>query len=242
MLTMLLPDPYPQRLALLVRHPNNAAALEKLLPSVRSSRDRMSLTELPPRRRLTPDARRAELLRAGERVFTQRPVDDVSIEDIAEAAGVSKNLIYHYFAGKRELYLETIRTAAHEMLARTEPDMSLEPIPRLRASIDQHLAYVEEHADGYIKLLRGAGGDPEVLEIVAATHRRVVARTMASLPLAGATPPPGLELALYGWIAFIDQVSIAWLENPAMPRDDVREMLVHQFVAILTASARTDRL
>src|SRR3954466_10909663 len=120
---------------------------------------RMSLTEVPQRRRLTPDARRAELLRAGEQVFSEKPYEDVSIEDIADAAGVSKNLLYHYFGGKRDLYLDTIRTATNEMLARTQPDMALDPIIRLRSSIEQHLVYVEEHRDGYIKLLRGAGGD-----------------------------------------------------------------------------------
>src|SRR3954468_7438580 len=202
----------------------------------------MPAAEASTRRRLSPGARRAELLAAGEHIFTSKPYEDVSIEDIAEAVRISKNLLYHYFAGKRELYLETIRAAAHEMLRRTEPDMALEPIARLRSSIDNHLAYVEEHAEGYIKLLRGAGGDPAVHAIVADAQRRVVERTMASLPLDGGTPPPGLELALYGWIAFIDQVSIAWLENPVLSRDDLREMLVHQFVAILTASANTEPL
>jgi AcrR family transcriptional regulator len=42
------------------------------------------VAELPPRRRLTPDARRAELLRAGERVFAEAAYDDVSIEQIAD--------------------------------------------------------------------------------------------------------------------------------------------------------------
>jgi AcrR family transcriptional regulator len=202
----------------------------------------MSLATASQRRRLTPDARRAELLRAGEHVFTEAAYDEVSIEQIAEAAGVSKNLLYHYFGGKRDLYLETIRAAVTEILIRTEPDMSLEPIPRLRASIDNHLAYVEGHADGYIKLLRGAGGDTEVEAVVAAARQKVVKRTIASLPLNGAVPPPGLELALHGWVAFVDEVSIAWLEHPALAREDLREMLVHQFVGILAASGRTDRL
>lgn len=202
----------------------------------------MELATLPQRRRLTPDARRAELLRAGERVFTERAYEDVSIEQIAEAAGVSKNLLYHYFGGKRDFYLATIRSATTEILARTAPDLSLEPIPRLRASIDQHLAYVEEHADGYIKLLRGAGGDDEVQAIVAAARQQVVDRTVAALPLNGAEPPATLLLALHGWVVFIDEVSIAWLEHPALPREDLREMLVHQFVAILTASGQTERL
>src|SRR4051812_18461325 len=90
----------------------------------------------PARRRLHPDARRAELLLAGERLFTEKAFDDVSIEDIAEAAGVSKNLLYHYFSGKRELYIGAIRAATQEMLERTEPDMRLEPVERLRRAID----------------------------------------------------------------------------------------------------------
>jgi AcrR family transcriptional regulator len=202
----------------------------------------MELATLPPRRRLTPDARRAELLRAGELVFTERSYEDVSIEQIADTAGVSKNLIYHYFDGKRDLYLETIRAAAAEMLARTAPDMSLEPIPRLRASIDQHLAYVEEHAAGYIKLLRGAGGDSEVQAIVTSARRQVVDRTVAARPLNGDEPPATLQLAHHGWVSFIDEVSIAWLEHPAPAREELREMLVHQFVAIVTASGETRRI
>ncbi|MEA2493768.1 MAG: hypothetical protein QOJ29_1679 [Thermoleophilaceae bacterium] len=200
------------------------------------------MQQTPPRRRLSPDARRAELLRAGERVFTSKSYEDVSIEDIAEAAGVSKNLLYHYFAGKRELYLETIRAATQEMLDRTAPNDELEPIESLRGSIDQHLRYVEEHAAGFIQLLRGAGGDPEVFEIVADARRHVVERTMERLPLDGATPPPGLELVLYGWVAFIDQVSMAWIEQGSMSREDLREMLVHQFIGILAASAKIDRV
>jgi AcrR family transcriptional regulator len=194
------------------------------------------------RRRLSPDARRAELLRAGERVFTEKAFDEVSIEDIAAAAGVSKNLLYHYFAGKRELYVATIRAAAEQMLTRTEPDLRLAPIERLRRSIDYHLRHADEHAAGYIKLVRAAGSDTEIAAIVADAHRRVVARIIASLPLDGATPPAGLELAVYGWIAFIDQVTISWLERGTLSRDDLREMLVHQFVGIVAVSGRTDPL
>jgi AcrR family transcriptional regulator len=182
------------------------------------------------------------LLRAGERVFTENAFDDVSIEDIAEAAGVSKNLLYHYFSGKRELYIGTIRAATQDMLDRTQPDRRLAPIDRLRDSIDQHLRHAEEHAGGYIKLVRGAGADPEVAAIIAKAHRQVVERTIASLPLNGTAPAPGLELALYGWIGFCDQVTIAWLERQTMTRDDLREMLAHQFVGILTLSGRTDPL
>src|SRR5438067_1687134 len=101
------------------------------------------MAEPPVRRRLSKDARRAELLRAGERVFSERSFDEVSIDDIATAAGISKNLLYHYFAGKRELLLEVIRDSSRRMLDATAPDSALEPMERLRASLRAHLDYAE---------------------------------------------------------------------------------------------------
>src|SRR3954466_2673525 len=101
-------------------------------------------------------------MRAGEAVFSERPFEEVSIDDIAAAAGISKNLLYHYFSGKRELYLAVIGEAAERMLELTAPDETLEPVERLHASLRAHLDYAEEHAEGYTALLRGASSDAEV--------------------------------------------------------------------------------
>lgn len=185
------------------------------------------------RRRLTRDARRAELLQAGERLFSERPFDDVSIDGIAAEAGISKNLIYHYFTGKRELFLAVITEAAEAMLAATEPDMTLPPGERLRASLDRHLDFAVEHAAGYIALMRGSG-DEDVAQIVAAGRRRGVERTLASLPLSGPAAPE-LELALHGWVGFIDAITLRWLEHADLPRERVRDLLAELFVSALTA-------
>jgi hypothetical protein len=66
----------------------------------------------------------------------------------------------------------------------------------------------------------------------------VVERTHASLTGINTHTAPGLVLALHGWFGFIDEVSIAWLEQPTISRVELREMLVGQFVAILRASRR----
>ena len=52
------------------------------------------------RRRLSPEDRRAELLALGAEVFGKRPYDEVRIDEIAERAGVSRALMYHYFPDK----------------------------------------------------------------------------------------------------------------------------------------------
>jgi AcrR family transcriptional regulator len=189
-----------------------------------------------PRRRLSKDARRAELLRAGEKVFSERPFEDVSIDDIAAAAGISKNLLYHYFTGKRELYLEVIRDSAQRMLEATEPDTSLDPMGRLRASLSAHLDYAEAHASGYIALIRGASADDEVLAIITAAQDRVVNRTVASLPFPGGKAPPEVVLALRGWLGMIDALTLHWLEHRPVGKERTLDLLVELFVAVLTTA------
>src|SRR3954447_9227669 len=192
----------------------------------------------PVRRRLSKDARRAELLRAGEKLFSERPVDEVSIDDIATAAGVSKNLLYHYFAGKRELYLAVIAEAAERMLELTEPDPEVEPIDRLHASLQAHLDYAEEHAEGYTALLHGAGSDAEVLAILSDAQHRVTARTVAGLGYAPGAAPPEVMLALRGWLGMIDAMTLEWLEEGPLGKERMRELLAELFIAVLTAASK----
>src|SRR6266851_70860 len=93
----------------------------------------------PRRVRLQIDERRSRLLELGIKLFAKYSYDDISIDQVAEAAGMSKGLLYHYFGNKREFYVETIREASLQLRRVTEPDPSLPPGPRLRAAVDAHL-------------------------------------------------------------------------------------------------------
>ncbi|HEX4902754.1 MAG TPA: helix-turn-helix domain-containing protein, partial [Acidimicrobiales bacterium] len=55
--------------------------------------------------RLDSEERRSQILQAATGLFLRRPYADVSITDIAEAAGVARGLLHHYFESKRALYL-----------------------------------------------------------------------------------------------------------------------------------------
>ena len=74
------------------------------------------------RTRLRPDARRAQLIALGVDMLATRTLDELSVEDIATEAGISRGLLFHYFASKQEFHLEVARAAAQELIARTEPD------------------------------------------------------------------------------------------------------------------------
>ena len=53
-----------------------------------------------PRTRLAVDTRRQQLVRAGVDLLRTRTPDEVSIDDVARAAGISRGLLYHYFEDK----------------------------------------------------------------------------------------------------------------------------------------------
>src|SRR5262249_47381912 len=61
--------------------------------------------------RLDVDARRAQLVDLGLTEFGTRTYDEVSIDRIAQMAGISKGLLYHYFPTKRAFYVACVREA-----------------------------------------------------------------------------------------------------------------------------------
>jgi Bacterial regulatory proteins, tetR family len=47
--------------------------------------------------RLAPEQRREQILDAANALYAERAYDEVSIEDISSAAGVTRGLVHHYF-------------------------------------------------------------------------------------------------------------------------------------------------
>lgn len=193
----------------------------------------------PSRHRLALDERRAQLLELGARLFAERSYDEVSIDDIAEAAGVSKGLLYHYFGSKRAFYVATVREAADQLQLRTEPDTSLPQPARARAGLDAYLSFVEEHAAPYASLMRsGIGNDPEVAAIVDETRASIVGRMMSELGLS--SPRPIVRLALRSWIGLVEAASLDWLDRPEVGRETVLQLLLESLYSTLVIAARLD--
>lgn len=186
------------------------------------------------RARLQVDERRAQLVELGLRLFSERSYDELSVDDIARAAGISKGLLYHYFPSKRDYYVETVRAAAQLLLDRADPAGTAEP-EALLAGLDAYLSFVEEHASAFVALMRsGVGHDAEVAEILESTRARFAARIAARLGLAG--PSPLVRIALRGWIGSCEGASLDWLEHRDLPRDVLRDHLAQMLLAALTAA------
>src|SRR6476659_5806736 len=99
--------------------------------------------------RLDPAQRRAQLIELGVEMLATRTLDALSVEDIAQKAGISRGLLFHYFSSKQEFHVEVARAAAAALLARTEPDSSLAPVDALRGGLGAFGDYVAENPDNY---------------------------------------------------------------------------------------------
>ncbi|MFH8478292.1 TetR family transcriptional regulator [Streptomyces sp. NPDC018055] len=112
----------------------------------------------PPRayRRLSVEERRAQLLVAALGLFAHRAPDDVSLDEVAVAAGVSRPLVYRYFpGGRQQLYEAALGSAADELtLCFAEPPVG-PPTERVARVLDRYLRFVDEHDTGFSALLRG---------------------------------------------------------------------------------------
>ena len=177
--------------------------------------------------RLDPAQRRDQLLALGMEVFTRAGLDRISIDEIAKAAGISKGLLFHYFPNKRGFQLEIVRRASAQLLEATAPDPELEPIQRLRDSLERYVDYVSERREAYISQLRGpASADPEFVAVFEATRARTVARVLESLPALDEVEfdRTEVEIAVRGWIAFVEETTIGWLRGQQISRDRLVEM------------------
>ena len=193
----------------------------------------------PRRVRLQIDERRSQLLDLGIKLFSTRSYEDISIDEVAEAAGISKGLLYHYFQGKREFYVETIRAASLQLRRLTEPDPNLPPAARLRAAVDAHLNYVQEHGSVYAAIYRsGVAIAPEVSDILE-EHREVVMQYfLQNLGVDKARPV--LRSALRAWISMVEGASLDWIIHPEIERDPLRDLLIAGYIAMLAKAVELD--
>lgn len=88
-----------------------------------------------PARRLPAGERRQQLFSVALTLFAERGYRATTMDDVAEAAGVTKPLVYQHFSSKRALYLELVDSVAQELLAEIERAMATAEGPRQQVEL-----------------------------------------------------------------------------------------------------------
>ncbi len=193
----------------------------------------------PTRLRLSPDERRAQLLDLGVRLLATRSLDELSIDVLAEEAGISRGLLYHYFGNKHAFHEAVIRRAADDLIAQTAPPPDGEPLERLAVSMEAYLVYVEANYEGYLSLVKGAAGGNEIIRSIYDEARAALTdRVFTSDVWAGIIPDtPVMRLVVRGWAAMAEEVVLSWVADPqGVTRDEVLALLAASLPAVVAAS------
>jgi AcrR family transcriptional regulator len=199
----------------------------------------MSEVSEPAYKRLQVDERRDQILEAGTALFAEHSYEEISMREIAQAAGISKPLLYHYFPSKIHLFKAAVAEAASELQQVIEPGSSGSPLERLTGSLDAYLSWIEQHAQTWTKLMESAASLPEAREIVDAFRDRTMERALAELT-GRHKPRPALRTSIRGWLGYMDAAILDWTQHKDLTREKLRELLVAAFDAALIAAQQAD--
>jgi AcrR family transcriptional regulator len=205
------------------------------MPPTRTTRTKRRSAPRP-RHRLDLEERRTQLVSLGLAKFSTQTYDEVSIDDVAREANISKGLLYHYFPNKRDFYVACLREAASKLIRATDTDPSLGQEERSALGLEAYLRYVEEHERAYVALMRaGIGFDEEVSRICESAREVILARMVE-----GTDPselPPLLRHALKGWIGFAEAAAVDWVTTKRIPREALRVMLTETLFSLVARYA-----
>ena len=178
----------------------------------------------PAPQRRTADDRRAQLVRIGLELLPTTPVQELTIDEVARRAGISRSLLFHYFATKRDYYTAVTRAAADLLWAHLLPTPGTPAEQQISGMLDRYVDWVETYRDSHLAFVRGAaGGDPWVSEVYEDTRARLVDVALATLGL----PDDALRRQLVlAWFAFTEDLVGQWTRDPTtMTRDELLTLL-----------------
>ncbi|MZE75123.1 TetR family transcriptional regulator [Streptomyces sp. SID5789] len=192
------------------------------------------------RRRMGVEERRQQLIGVALELFSRRSPDEVSIDEIASAAGISRPLVYHYFPGKLSLYEAALQRASDDLAARFEEPAQGPLGARLLRVMGRYFDFVEEHGPGFSALMRGgpAVGSSTTNALVDSVRQAAYVQILSHLDVTD--PPARLELVVRSWISLAESTALIWLDGRRIPRAELETQLVHDFAALTAVSAAYD--
>ena len=183
------------------------------------------------RRRLSASDRRRQLVGIGLAKIVETPIQDLSLDDVAAEAGISRGLLFHYFPTKTDFYLACIAAAGRRMLRTTAPDDGLSPEEQVETVTRLMVEQIERRRDFYLALVHGHGvADPRVSEVMESVRDGSTDRVMAALDV-----PERQRDVVRAWWAYTEDRALTWSAVPTGERPASVSELVAECVAALHA-------
>jgi AcrR family transcriptional regulator len=188
--------------------------------------------------RLDPAERRDQLLDAANDLFAERGYEEVSVEDIARAAGVTRGLVHHYFGGRTEVYVALLERLETVRLQTMRPPEGRSARARVADTVSRWLDWAEANRTIYLGTIAHGDdiSDPDVRRVVAELRGRAVA-LLASFHTDIAQDSPRLRYALECWTGLNRAATRGWLRGDAS-RETTHEVLAVTLEHVLRTFGR----
>ncbi len=195
-------------------------------------------TSSPRRTRLAHADRRRQLIGIGLAKLVDKPIQDLPLDEVAAEAGISRGLLFHYFATKREFHRACIEAAGRRILRTTAPDPALAAEEQVRAMVRALVAQIDRRRDFYLSLLHGTGAaDLSLVEVYDAIWEESTGRVVRAHALPDATRP-----TVHAWWAYVEDHALSWSADPPGRRtrslEELVDHCVHALDALLALDAR----
>jgi len=183
------------------------------------------------RRRLSADDRRRQLIGIGLTKLMEKPIQDLSMDEIATEAGISRGLLFHYFPTKTDFYLECIAAAGRRILRNLSADESAPGGEQVRTLVRLMVEQVDRRREFYLSLVRGVS-DARVVDVYESVRQTLTDRVITALALGEAD-----RAVVHAWWAYVEDRALAWAAEPRTLRsskDDLVEVCRGALPALLS--------
>jgi AcrR family transcriptional regulator len=193
----------------------------------------VTATKTSPRwSRLEHEERRDQILATARTLFTQRPYGAVSTIEIADAAGVTRGLLHHYFGTKRALYLEVVKGLVDSPVLGVLGALSLAAgdaveTPSWKESVALWMDVVEANRDAWLAAIGAGetGSDQAMHEILDESRERTATQVIAVLGL-DEKRRPEVRALVRGFGGFAEEITREWLQRARLTKEQARVLLV----------------
>jgi len=186
------------------------------------------------RLRLPPDERRELIIESAAGLFGSGPYSQVTTTDIANAAGVARGLLNHYFSDKRGLYLEVVRRAVLlPSLEDSPPKPTGTPDEKVDTAVSWFLDSIESQAANYLSVLETAGSTDDIAPILQQAEDVAAQRVLQLLGLDDADAHSLAIVRTYGGMA--KATVYEWLRRETLTREQAHRLL-REVLLFMTAN------
>jgi AcrR family transcriptional regulator len=190
-------------------------------------------------KRLPALERRTLIEERATELFAERGYSGTTLDEIAEAAGVTKPILYRHFASKKDLYLALLAEHRAEMPRFFDKVPSEGPLrERFEAIVEGWIEYVVAHAGIWKMLFRDSTGDEEIQAYRkdVQDQARAIFVMFISAQTQAAIPEPEIEPLAELMRTAGSGIVLWYIDNPETPRDALVATIMRVFDGVVATT------